>query len=41
MAAATFPDDEELCLFLATKMVSATTTERLAQMDWWALGVED
>ena len=39
--AATFPDDEELCLFLATKMVSAVATARLAQMDWWALGVED
>tara|TARA_R110000824_G_scaffold54030_12_gene149168 strand:- start:453 stop:1145 length:693 start_codon:yes stop_codon:yes gene_type:complete len=39
--AATFPDDEELCLFMATKMVSTTTTARLAQMDWWALGVED
>ena len=41
LEAATFPDDEELCLFLATKMMSTTTTARLAQLDWWALGVED
>jgi hypothetical protein len=37
--AATFPDGEELCLFLATKIGSAA--EVLSQMDWWALGVED
>jgi len=39
MAAATFPDDEELCLFLATKV--GTAAESTLQMDWWALGVED
>jgi len=41
LEAATFPDDEELCLFLATKMVSATTTARTCHLDWWALGVEE
>jgi len=41
MAAATFPDDEELCLFFATKMLTADTTARAFTLDWWALGVED
>ena len=40
MAAATFPDDEELCLFLTTK-VGTGSAEVKSQMDWWALGVED
>ena len=40
LEAATFPDDEELCLFLATKQMAGTDAV-LAQMDWWALGVED
>ena len=37
--AATFPDDEELSLLLATKV--GTAAESKLQMDWWALGVED
>jgi hypothetical protein len=40
LAAATFPDDEELCLFLATKQMAGTDAV-LSQLDWWALGVED
>lgn len=40
LAAATFPDDEELCLFLATKQMAGTDAV-LAQLDWWALGVEE
>ena len=37
--AATFPDDEELSLLLATKV--GTAAESKLQMDWWALGVEE
>tara|TARA_R110002020_G_scaffold115503_1_gene265484 strand:- start:37 stop:867 length:831 start_codon:yes stop_codon:yes gene_type:complete len=37
--AATFPDDEELCLLFATKTGAAATVT--AHLDWWALGVEE
>ena len=40
LEAATFPDDEELCLFLTTKQMAGTDAV-LSQLDWWALGVED
>ena len=38
--AATFPDGEELCLFLATK-VGTGSAEVKSQLDWWAVGVEE
>jgi len=40
LEAATFPDDEELCLFLTTK-VGTGSAEVKSQLDWWAVGVEE